>query len=185
MLSTILTDAQKKFDGVVKSLKEEMSVLRVGRASPALVENLSVSAYESQLTIKELATISVPEPNLIVISPWDATVKENIAAAIREANLGFNPMVDGDTIKVPVPRLSEERRKEMVKKVRDLAQEAKVETRRIRQEKIKSVEEMEKESKISEDELFRFKEDLQKLVEQVNEKVDGIKSEKEKELMGL
>ncbi|MBU1110373.1 ribosome recycling factor [Patescibacteria group bacterium] len=184
MLSTILSDTQDKLYREVQEFKSEIAVIRTGRVTPALVENVRVEAYGSRLVIKELATISVPEANLIIISPWDSQVLENIVAGIRSANLGFNPVVDGEVIKIPVPRLSEERRLEMIKKVGEIAEGAKISVRQVRHEKIKSAEEMEVKGLVSEDDLFSFKEGIQKKIKETNVKIEELRERKEEELKG-
>ena len=183
MLATILSEAQKRLDQIIESLKEELAVIRVGQATPNLVEDIRVSVYETHMAIKELASIAVPDPTLITISPWDKEILDNLVSAIKSADLGLNPVVDGQVIKIPVPRLSEERREEMIKKVAVMAEEAKVKVKRVRQDKMKSAEDLEAGQGISEDEVFRCKTDLQAAVEEANDKIELLRQNKSNELI--
>lgn len=182
MLSTLLSDAQEKFDATLDYLRSELSSIRTGRATPVLIEGLPVSAYGSEMLLKELAAISAPEPYLLLVSPWDQSIIEDIEKALRLSSLHLNPVVDEGNIKVPIPELSEERRLELIKLVSQKCEETKVAIRNIRHEKIKSAEEMKDEGKVSEDELIRFKKQLQEMVEGINKKVDQLRTVKEKEL---
>ncbi|MBU0708535.1 ribosome recycling factor [Patescibacteria group bacterium] len=182
MLSDIRNDAQKKISQIIDTFQKDIAVIRAGRATPSLVEDIQVDAYETKLMVKELGTIGVPEAGLLTISPWDSTVLNNIAAAIRKSDLGVDPVVDGEIIKLTVPHLSEERRQEMVKRVSKLAEEARIKIRQIRQDKIKSSESFEDSGGISEDELFRFREELQTMVEKHNQQIEQLCQKKEEEL---
>lgn len=182
MLATILSEAQQRLGRIIESLKEELAVIRVGRATPNLVEDIRVSVYETHMAIKELAAIAAVDPTLLTISPWDKEILDNLVSAIRSADLGLNPVVDGQVIKIPVPRLSEERREEMIKKVAEIAEDARVKVKRVRRDKMKSAEDLEGEEGISEDGIFRFKTDLQTAVEEANEKIEELRENKSKEL---
>lgn len=178
MLHEIVSDAEKKFKAASDHLSEEYSLIRSSHTSPSLVENIKVKAYDGEYTLKELAAITVPEPNMIMVQPWDQTVVQNIETAIIEANLGLNPVVDQTTIRIPVPMLSEERRQEMIKRVNGVTENARVAIRNIRQDKIKSVENMEEEGKISEDERDHAKKEIQRLVDSSNEIIEVAKDTK-------
>ncbi len=184
MPSEILTEAQKKLARVVQQLKEEIALLRAGRASPALLADLTLSAYGTELTLREVATINLAGPQLLVVSPWDKQLQDSILQAIREAGLGLQPLVDGEVIKVPVPSLSEERRRNLLKKANSLTEEARVKVRQIRQEQLKELNQSLNEKEFSEDDFFRLKEELQKMVEETNQRLEELRQQKEAELLG-
>lgn len=177
-----LAKVKKEFESVVDNFIREIARIRVGAATPSLVEDVKVEAYESVLTLKEVATISAPEPTSLIITPWDNSVREAIVKGVQAADLGLNPVVDGEMIRVPVPRLSEERRREMRERVGRLAEDARVGVRKLRQKRMQEVEKREEAGEISEDELFRLKEKLQGLVEETNSKIERLRSQKESEL---
>ncbi|MEK7615829.1 MAG: ribosome recycling factor [Patescibacteria group bacterium] len=166
-----------KFDHIVDFYKSDISSVRTGRATPALVEDVAVDAYGQKMTIKELASISTPEPRTVVIQPWDKGVLENIVSGIQKSSVGLAPIVDGDLIRLSVPALTEERRKEFIKIVKQKTEEAKIKIRRVREELHKSFDDM------SKDEAFRAKEDLQKIVDEYNHKLEELEKKKEWELM--
>lgn len=149
-----------------------------------MVEDLKVSAYDTTMELKELAAISAPQPNEVVIQPWDESVIENIEKALLDSDLGVNPAVEGTTIRVPVPQLSKERRQEMLKTVGEKCEEARISVRNIRQTKIKAADELEDKGKISKDEHERFKKQVQELVDEYNQKIDLVRKDKEGELLG-
>lgn len=182
MLSNILTGGQEKFDATLDHLRSELATIRTAQATPLLIENLKVLAYGQEMLLKELAAISAPEANLLVVSPWDQSVLSEIEKALRVSAFHFNPVVDGNQIKVPLPLLSLEQREELVRLTRHKCEKAKVAMRSIRHEKIKSAEEMQDEGKISEDELITFKKQLQERVDRTNDAIEEMCSVKEKEL---
>lgn len=178
MLETIFSDAQHKFDERLTFLKNDLAKLRVGQAAPALVEDIQVPAYGTTLTIKELGAISAPQPNLIVITCWDDSVIEPMTKALMQSDLGINPVVDGKTIKVPVPTLTEERRANMIKEVGEKTEKIRVDIRQIRQEKMKSLDDLKDEKKLSEDEHETAKQKLQDMIEKINKEIDSIRQTK-------
>lgn len=185
MLDKLLSSTQEKTNQTVVHLKEELATLRTSRANPALIENLMVAAYETQMPLKELAAISAPDTQTLLVMPWDPSIVPNIEKAIRELPLGFNPATFDVNIRVPFPPLTEERRKEFLKLVAQKCEEAKIAVRNIRHEKFKSLDEQCDEGIISENEHARFKKELEKHFEQVNQKIDEIRASKEKELQTL
>lgn len=185
MLSTILSDAQEKFNSTFGHLRSELATVRTGRANPTMIEDIKVSAYETEMVLKELAAISVPEHNLLIVSPWDQNLVEPIEKALRTSSFHFNPIVDGGLIKVPLPPLSEERRQEFQKIVAGKTEEARIAVRNIRHDKIAAADELCDEGKISEDEHERFKKEIQKMVDEVNEEIRELREVKEKELMEI
>lgn len=178
MLQTIFDNAESKLDHVTKSLQQNLATVRAGQAAPSLIQDLIVEAYGTQMTLKELGAISAPQPNLLVVSCWDDTIVETIAKALQQSNLGVNPVVDGKTIKVPIPQLTDERREAMIKEVGELTEEARINVRQIRQEKIKSIDDLKEEKKISEDEHEDAKEYIQELIDKANEQIEEIKKSK-------
>jgi ribosome recycling factor len=178
MVESILTDASNKIEQRISFLKDELNKLRLGQATPSLVEDIPVSVYGTSLTIKELGAISAPQPNLLVISCWDDSVVEAVAKAVQQSNIGVNPVVDGKTIKVPIPTLTEERRETMAKEVGEIVEKVRVDIRQIRQDKIKSLDDLKEQKELSEDEHESAKNNVQKVIDQANTQVEEIKAQK-------
>lgn len=172
-----------KLEKTVDYLKNELLSLQAGRATPSLIENLEVNAYGQKMLLKELAALQAPEPRLIIIKPWDKEIITNIEAAIRESKIGISPITEEDFIRLNIPPLSEERRKELVKIVNEKIEECKISVRRSREEVWKEIQEMEKNKEITEDDRYKAKDELQKLIDEYNKKIDEIKKKKEKEIM--
>ena len=166
-----------KFDQVLEFYKSDIASIRTGRATPALVEDLVVDAYGQKMTVKELASINTPEPRTIVIQPWDKGVLEPISVAIRNSSVGLSPVVDGDLIRLNIPALTEERRRDFIKLLKQKTEDARIKIRRVREEAHKTFDDM------SKDETFRAKEDLQKVVDSYNHKLEELEKKKEGELM--
>lgn len=166
-----------KFEQIIAFYKIDIASVRTGRATPALVEDVVVEAYGQRMTIKELASISTPEPRTVVIQPWDKGVLEAISSAIQKSSVGLAPIADGDLIRLNIPSLTEERRKEFIKLLKQKTEEAKIKIRRLREEIHKTFDDMNK------DETFRAKEDLQKVVDEYNKKLEELEKKKEVELM--
>ncbi len=158
-----------------------MSV-RSGRANPSLLEGVKVSAYGSMMPLKELASINVPEPRLLIVQPWDQTNKDAIAKAIRESGMGFNPVVEDNLIRVAVPALNEERRNDLIKVVNEKGEAARVSIRAIRRETLESIQKEEKNSKISKDEERRYSESVQKITDEMTGEIDKVVKAKDSEL---
>lgn len=163
--------------------KNDIATIRTGRATPAIVEDVIVDAYGQKMRVKELATITAPEPRTLVIQPWDKGVLEVISGAIRKSEIGLNPIVDGQVIRLNIPSLTEERRKEFIKLLKQKTEEAKVKIRRIREEVWHKVQAMEHAREISEDDKFKAKEALQKIVDEHNKKIEELEKKKEQELL--
>ncbi len=176
---------QKKpeFDKILEFYKSDIASIRTGRANPALVEDIEVDYYNQKFRVKELASISAPEPRTIVIQPWDKGVIEAIGGAIRKSDLGLNPVVDGQIIRLNIPSLTEERRKEFIKLLKQKAEESRIKIRRIREDIWDRVQKMERAHEIREDEKFKAKDDLQKLINEYNRKIEDMEKKKEEELM--
>ena len=157
--------------------------MRTGRATPALVEDLEVDYYGAKTPLKAMAAISSPEPKQLVIQPWDKNAVQPIEKAIQSSSLGLNPVTDRDVIRLSIPSLTEERRKELTKLLGKHLEEARIQVRREREDALKEIERREKAKEISEDEKFRQKSEVQKQVDEINKKIEGMGSAKEKEIM--
>lgn len=169
----------------IERFKEEIAKLRTGRANPAMVENLMVDYYGAKSSLKQLASITIPEPRLIVITPWNKDNLVDIEKALNEAGLGLNPTNDGQVIRIAIPPLNEERRTELVKVLGKYSEEARVLIRRAREEAWDEIQDMVKNGKLGEDAKFKGKEQLQKLIDQYNGKIEEVREKKEKEIMEI
>ena len=185
MLNQIIEQSRPKMGKGVEHFKEEINKLRTGRANPAMVESLSVEYYGAKTPLKQVASINVPEPRLIVVQPWDKDSLVLIEKAINEAQLGFNPVNDGQVIRLAIPQLNEERRTELVKTLGKYAEEAKVAVRKAREEAWDEIQDMVKNGKLAEDDKFRGKDMLQKSVDEYNGKIEEMRGKKEKEMMEI
>ena len=183
MINDALKDAQERMNGSVQALEKDLSAIRTGRASPALVENLPVEYYGTPTPLLQLATISVPEPRSLLIKPYDASSLKDVERAIQVSDLGLNPNNDGKSIRLNLPPLTEERRKDLVKIVQARLEEARVSVRIVRRDTIKDMREFEEEKLISEDEMKRGEDDTQKLTDRIIEEINQIGDRKEKEIM--
>jgi len=176
-------DLKNKLEKTLEHLKSEVTSLRTGRATPALVEDLEVDYYGAKTPLKAMAAISSPEPKQLVIQPWDKNAVQPIEKAIQSSSLGLNPVTDRDVIRLSIPSLTEERRKELTKLLGKHLEEARIQVRREREDALKEIERREKAKEISEDEKFRQKSEVQKQVDEINKKIEGMGSAKEKEIM--
>jgi len=179
----VLSKAEAKMSKAVEILERELLGLRTGRASPALVENIRADYYGVPTPIKELASIAVPEARLLVIQPWDKNALPAIEKAILKSELGITPSNDGNLIRLVIPQLTEERRRDLVKLVRKRVEEGKVAIRNVRREALEKIRLAEKEKEISEDEARRFQDKLQKLTDGFIEDMDRLGRNKEAEIM--
>ncbi len=164
-------------------LQHEFASVRTGKASPALVENIDVEAYGAQMKLKQLALITTPEPRLLVIQPFDGATTKDIEKAIKESKIGINPIVDGKIIRLPIPALSEERRKDLVKGIKQMAEEARVRVRSTRREGIDGIKKAQKDGAISEDQLGSFEKEIQKLTDLYGRKIDDSTASKEADIL--
>jgi len=180
-----MEELKLKLSEVVDYLKTELNSVRTGRAHATLVEDLPVLAYGQKMRLKELASISVPDPQLIVLEPWDKSVISDIEKAVWESPLSLSPAVDGDIIRLPIPSLTEERRRELVRLVGQKIEEAREKVRRSRQEAIEEVRRQEKNKEISEDEKFRRQKEIQSQVDGANQQIETIGKAKEKEILRI
>jgi ribosome recycling factor len=183
MINDVLRESEGKMKKSVESLRHHLATIRTGRASPALVEHLPVDAYGSSMPLNQLAGISVPEGRLIVIQPYDANMMKAIEKAIQNSELGINPSNDGRVIRLVIPQLTEERRRDLTKLVRSRVEESKVALRNIRRESLDDLRQLEHEKLISEDEQRRAQERLQELTDRYTRDLDQIGTAKEAEVM--
>jgi len=184
-LKDVMADTAEKMDNTLKLLKDQFAGLRTGKASPALVDGVQVSYYGTPTRLRDLANISTPEPRLIVITPFDPTALPEIEKAILAANLGVTPRNDGRVVRVPIPELNEERRKEIVKVAKRQSEEARVAVRNVRRDANEVVKALQKDGKITEDERDRGLEDIQKATDAHVAKIDTELKNKEAEVMAV
>ena len=179
------SEIKEKMDKSIDNLNEKFAEVRAGRANPAILNKVKIDYYGTPTPINQVAGISVPEARLIVIQPWDASVLKEIEKAILASDIGINPNNDGKVIRLTFPELNEERRKEIVKEIKKLGEEAKVSIRSIRRDKIEAAKKMQKDSEITEDDLRVAEEKIQKITDKNIEEIDSILANKEKEIMNV
>ncbi|MBI5466284.1 MAG: ribosome recycling factor [Candidatus Kerfeldbacteria bacterium] len=184
-MQQIIEQAKPKFAKVLEHLKVELSTIRSGRANPALVEQVKVEAYGTVTPLIELASITAPEPRLLVVQPWDKGIMKDVERALQAANVGASPVIEGQLIRLNLPALTEERRRELLKLVKTKLEEGRVAVRNVREEVIKQLKEQKTKGTISEDDFFMAQKDLQKLVDEVNEQIKKHHEAKEKEIMTI
>jgi ribosome recycling factor len=185
VIKDVLKEAETRMKGAIQSLEDDLAGIRTGRASPALVERLPVEYYGAPTPLMQLASISVPEARTLMIKPFDASTLRGIERAILASELGLTPNNDGKVIRLNLPPLTEERRRELVKVVNSRAEEARVAVRNIRRDLIKDLRDFEHEKLISEDDLKKGEEELQKLTDQMVKQIDAIGERKQKEIMDV
>jgi len=183
VIKETLKEAETRMKGAIQSLEDDLSGIRTGRASPALVERLQVEYYGAPVPLVQLASISVPEPRALLIRPFDATSLKAIERGIMSSDLGLTPNNDGKVIRLNLPPLNEERRRDLVKVVHGRLEESRVAIRNIRRDLIKDLREFEKEKIISEDDLKKAEEELQKLTDRYIEQIEEVGYHKEREIM--
>ncbi len=182
-MADVVTELKGRIDKTLEDLRRDLTKVRTGRASPNLLDGIRVDYYGTPTPLSGVANITSPEPRLIIIKPWEKSVLKDIEKAIREANLGINPMNDGEVIRLPFPPLTEERRKEIAKQVKTKGEEHKVAIRNIRRDANEVLKAQLKDKKITEDDSKRLTEKVQKETDDGVKKVDEIISKKEKEVM--
>ncbi|MCZ2204171.1 ribosome recycling factor [Bartonella sp. A05] len=182
-VTSIMDDLKRRMDGAISAFKHELSGLRTGRASASLLEPLTIEAYGSVVSINQVANISVPEPRMLSVSVWDKTMVGAVERAIRDSGLGLNPIRDGMNLRIPLPELNEERRKELVKIAHQYAEQARIATRHVRRDGMDNLKKLEKEGEISQDESHSLSEKVQKLTDETIAHIDKILVMKEAEIM--
>jgi len=183
MPQNVIKDMEERMSKAISTLKKDLASLRAGRANPAMLDRILVDYYGTPTPISQLATISVPEPRMLTIQPWDKSVLKDIDRAIQQSDLGISPSNDGSVIRLVIPPLTEERRKELVKLAAKSGEEAKVAIRNIRRDANDEIKKLEKAATISEDESRRHQETVQKITDKFIAEVDKIVKEKEKDIM--
>jgi len=183
VIDDVLLETEDKMDKAVAALRSDLLVIRTGRASPALVERLAVECYGSSMPLNQVATIAVPEPRLLTIRPWDLSVIGSIEKAILKSELGLTPHNDGKIIRLPIPALTDERRRDLSKMVNRRVEEARVAIRNLRRDGLKGLGDLQKDKEISEDDFYKAKDDLQKLTDDYIKKVDELGELKQAEIM--
>jgi ribosome recycling factor len=179
----IIKDLRRRMDGAIEVLRKEFAGLRTGRASASLLEPVVVEAYGNTMPISQVGTVSVPEPRMIVVQVWDRGVVKAAEKAIREAGLGLNPQTEGQTIRVPIPDLNEERRKELTRVAAKYAEQARVSVRNVRRDGLDLLKRQEKEGKVTQDQHRKLQQDIQGLTDDTIKKIDESLAQKDKEIL--
>ncbi|MFA6409963.1 MAG: ribosome recycling factor [Candidatus Buchananbacteria bacterium] len=184
-MSLIIENFKPEFERAIENLKNELSTLRVGRANPLMVENILVEAYASKMPVKQLASVVVPEARTLLIQPWDKTVIKEIEKAIIKANIGINPVNEGQQLRLTIPALTEESRKELTKSVGEKVERTRITIRQIRDKTKDEIAKQEKNKEITEDDKYELQKKLDEVVKDYNEKVKQMGESKEEEIMTL
>jgi len=185
MKDEVLNETRRKMAKVLETMARDLSRVRTGRASVALLEGIKVDCYGASMPISQVASLAAPESRLLTVQPWDSSVLGDIEKAILKSDLGLNPVNDGKIIRLPIPALTTERRKDLVKMVKKMEEEAKVALRNVRREANEDFKEMKKEKLLAEDDAHRGTEEVQKITDEFTKKVEAQAAEKEKEIMSF
>ena len=180
----VKADIERRMAGAVESLKHDLSGLRTGRANTALLDPVMVEVYGSMMPLNQVATVSAPEPRMLSVQVWDRANVIPVEKGIEHANLGLNPIIDGQTLRLPIPDLTEERRKELAKLVGQYAEKARIAVRNVRRDGMDHLKQDEKKHEISEDERKRLEHEVQKLTDETIKEIDVLAATKEKEILG-
>jgi ribosome recycling factor len=183
MIDDVMKDATRRMDKSVESARHEFTTVRTGRAAATLLDRVQVTAYGTKMPINQLATIGVPEPRMLTITPFDKSIMKDIERGILESDLGLTPSNDGQLIRLPIPQLTEERRKDLVRQVRHMAEEGRVAARNVRRDAIHRLKELEKNGETGSDDVHRAEERLQKLTDDRVHQIDAALKAKEAEIM--
>ena len=183
MTNKVITDTDRKMDKAIAAFERDLAHVRTGRASTALLEGITVDYYGTQMPLNQVASIAVPESRLLTIQPWDNNVLEDIEKAIMASDLGLTPTSDGKIIRVNIPALTEERRKDLVKIVKKMAEDSRVAVRNSRRDAIDSLKNQKKNKEISEDEMYKLQDEIQKLTDKHIKQIDEILQKKDREIM--
>jgi ribosome recycling factor len=185
MQDEIMADTERRMQKSVEAVTHDLAGIRSGKATPALLDSVKVEAYGQKTPLNQVASISVPDPKSLVVQPWDKSIIGEVVKAIQVAELGFNPQVEGNIVRIPVPPLSEERRRELAKMCKKIAEEGKVAIRNIRRDANDQLKKAEKDKQISEDQQHRSMDKIQEFTDKFIKKVDKLVDAKEKELMSV
>lgn len=183
MANKVITETDRKMDKTITAFERDLAHVRTGRASTALLEGITVDYYGTQMPLNQVASIAVPESRLLTVQPWDNNVLEDIEKAIMSSNMGLTPTSDGKIIRVNIPALTEERRKELVKIVKKMAEDSRVAVRNSRRDAIDQLKDQKRNKEISEDEMYKLQDDIQKLTDKHIKQIDEILQKKDKEIM--
>lgn len=183
MAQSMLDEASQKMDKAVEAVRREFNTVRTGKATPTLLDTVRVDAYGSTVPLNQVANVSAPEPNLLMVQPYDQNIAEDISRSIQKADLGMNPSVDRGMVRIPIPPLSEERRKEMVKILHRMAEEGRVAVRQVRQSYRSELQDLAKEGEMGEDVMHRRVDELQELTDSHTDTIDRLLEKKEDEVM--
>ena len=178
-----LSAAERRMRGAVESVKSNFATIRTGRANPSLLDRIEVEVYGAKMPLRSVANVGAPEPRLLTVTPFDPNTLKDIERAIRDSDIGLNPQNDGKVIRLPIPELTEERRKELIRVARHMAEEGRVSVRNVRRDEIKDVHELRKEGEISQDDEHRAEEELQQLTNAYVNRIDAALADKEAELL--
>jgi len=184
-IDNVNVEAKKKMESAIGAMKHDFAAVRTGKASPAMVDSMMVEYYGTSTRLRDIASITAPEPRLLLIQPWDQGAVKSIEKAIQASKLGISPVSDGRVIRLPIPELSEERRKEFVKQVHARTEEARIEVRNVRRAANDVIKKAQKSSDITEDDMKVMTADIQKLTDGCIEKINVLMASKEKELMEI
>jgi ribosome recycling factor len=177
-----LSAAGRRMNGAVESVKSNFATIRTGRANPSILDRIEVELYGSRMSLRSVANIGVPEARLLTVTPFDPNTLKEIERAIRDADIGLNPQNDGKMLRLPIPELTEERRRELIRMARSMAEEGKVSVRNVRRDEMRDVHELRKEGEISQDDEHRAEDELQKLTDGYVKRVEAALADKEAEL---
>ena len=178
-----LTAAEQRMQGALESVRREFGTIRTGRANPSILDRIEVEVYGSQMPLRSVANVGVPEPRLLTVTPFDPNSLKEIERAIDNANIGLNPQNDGKIIRLPIPELTEERRRDMIRMARGMAEEGRVSIRNVRRDEMRDVHELRKEGEVSEDDERRAETELQNLTNDYVQRIDALLTDKESELL--
>jgi ribosome recycling factor len=178
-----LTAAERRMKGAVDSVRSNFATIRTGRANPTLLDRIEVEVYGSRMPLRSVANVGAPEPRLLTVTPFDPTSLKNIERGIRDSDIGLNPQNDGKILRLPIPELTEERRRELIRLARSMAEEGRVSVRNVRRDEMRDVHELRKEGEISQDDEHRAEDELQKLTNGYIQRIDAVLADKEAELL--
>jgi ribosome recycling factor len=178
-----LSAAERRMRGAVESVKSNFATIRTGRANPTLLDRVEVEAYGSRMPLRSVANVGAPEPRLLTVTPFDPSTLKTIERALRDSDIGLNPQNDGKIIRLPIPELTEERRRELIRVARHMAEEGRVSVRNVRRDELRDVHELRKVGEISQDDEHRAEDELQKLTNGYVKRIDAVLADKEAELM--
>jgi len=179
----LMKDLRRRMDGAVEALRKEFAGLRTGRASTTLLDQIMVEAYGSTVPLAQCGTVNAPEPRMLIVQVWDRALVKPVEKAIRDGGLGLNPQSDGQTVRVPIPDLNEERRRELVKVAAKYTEQARISARNVRRDGIDALKKSEKDGEISQDEHRRFQAEIQAMTDETIKKIDDAFAQKDKEIL--